>query len=200
MRLFATVFVIASLAAILPSQIFALECVVDTAGANVVKFISDAPLDDFEGVTNRIDGYVWWPGPDSLPQTKQQLDSSECYFEVDLASLDTGIGLRNRHMREKYLHTDKHPFAHFTGSLTSINPITDTSFTAQSRGDLFIHGETRQVEPILTVYILEGQYRVKSAFTVKLPDYKIEVPSLMFMKISEDIDLELDFYMQPTTE
>jgi polyisoprenoid-binding protein YceI len=200
MRISATALAFASLAAALPSLASALECVVDTTRENVVKFISDAPLEDFEGITRRIDGYAWWPGTDQLPATPEQLDSSECYFEVDLASIDTGIGLRNRDMREDYLHTEKHPFAHFTGVLTDIKMVNDTAFTAQSRGSLFIHGETRQVEPTIDIYLTEGLYRVQTAFSVKLPDYNIEVPSLMFLKIDENIDLELDFYMRPSTE
>src|SRR5688500_7674882 len=32
-------------------------------------------------------------------------------FEFDVASIDTGIGLRNEHMRDKYLHVKEHPKA-----------------------------------------------------------------------------------------
>ena len=35
---------------------------VDKERENQVKFISDAPLEDFEGVTDKIDGYIFWEG------------------------------------------------------------------------------------------------------------------------------------------
>ncbi|MBK9304990.1 MAG: YceI family protein [bacterium] len=37
-------------------------------------------------------------------------------MDVDLAALDTGIGLRNRHMRENHLETDRFPQAVFRGA------------------------------------------------------------------------------------
>ena len=77
------------------------ELQVDKSKTNVVKFTAKAPsflslapvVGSFDGVTAKIDGYVFWTGSDMK-------SDSELYLEVDLNSLDTGIGLRNRHMRE----------------------------------------------------------------------------------------------------
>ncbi len=74
---------------------FAAEYQVDKSQKNLVKFISDAPMEDFEGVTDKIDGYLFFEG-DNL------LQGSEMYFEVDLNSLDTGIGLRLQ--KARHLH------------------------------------------------------------------------------------------------
>jgi polyisoprenoid-binding protein YceI len=76
---------------------------VDRKGQNLVKFISDAPLDNFEGTTDNVDGYIVWDGDNPV-------NNSEFHFEAELSTLDTGIGLRNRHMRENYLETDKYPW------------------------------------------------------------------------------------------
>ena len=55
------------------------------------------------------------PGGFSLEGKTHQLkvedDGSVVKFTVPLASLETGIGLRDRHMREKYLQVDKYPDA-----------------------------------------------------------------------------------------
>ncbi len=37
--------------------------------------------------------------------------------------------------------------------------------------------------------------RIQARFQVKLPDYKIKIPRIMFFKLSEIIRLELDFYL-----
>ena len=42
----------------------------------------------------------------------------------------------------------------------------------------------------------EGGYRVKTNFEVKLTDFDIEVPKLMFVKIDETMQLELDFHLK----
>lgn len=156
---------------------------------NLVKFISDAPIEDFEGITHKIDGYLYWEG-DSM--TKK----SEVYFEVDLNSLDTGIGLRNRHMRENYLETDKYPLTYFRGVLVSVDTLDQNRNTVIVDGTMFIHGveHQKQVEGIL---VREGRrLRIRTEFDVKLSDYDIKIPSIMFYKIDETMKLELDFLVE----
>jgi polyisoprenoid-binding protein YceI len=162
---------------------------VDKEQENQVKFISDAPLEDFEGVTDKIDGYIFWEGDDLL-------NNSELYFEVDLNSLDTGIGLRNRHMRENYLHTDKYPFTHFTGKLTRANKVEDGRYEVTVEGTMYIHGVEKAMTAEGTITAAENGYKIQTNFTVALTDYNIEVPQLMFMKIDENMQLELNFYVE----
>jgi polyisoprenoid-binding protein YceI len=165
------------------------EYQVDKEQENLVKFISDAPMEDFEGVTEKIDGYILWEGDDLL-------NKSEMYFEVDLNSLDTGIGLRNRHMRENYLHTDQFPFTHFTGKLTKAEMVKEGEYAVTAEGTMFIHG----VEKLMTVegklLATEDGYRIKTKFISALTDHNIEVPQLMFFKIDEDMQLELDYFVK----
>ena len=93
----------------------ASEYQVDRSKENHIKFISDAPIEEFEGITNNIDGYI------NLPSF-EELSESKLYFEVDLETLDTGIGLRNRHMRENYLETEMFKYTFFEGVFSSIEP------------------------------------------------------------------------------
>ncbi|MBN1998224.1 YceI family protein, partial [candidate division KSB1 bacterium] len=86
----------------------AAEFQVDKTQERKVRFISDAPAEDFDGVTEDIDGYA-------LFDEKNPSGENEFYFQVQLNSLDTGIGLRNRHMRDNYLETKKYPVAEFKG-------------------------------------------------------------------------------------
>jgi polyisoprenoid-binding protein YceI len=165
-----------------------VEYHVDTRANNVVKFISSAPIEDFEGVTKRIDGYV-------LHQGTELTDNSDVYFEVDLRTLDTGIGLRNRHMREDYLHTDKFPYARYKGSIVRVQR-SGRDNTVAVRGTMDIHGVTRQMDINATLTLTNNGYRVKSSFQIKLPDHDIPIPRFMFLKISEVMRLELDFHLK----
>jgi len=167
---------------------------VDTTRARQVRFISDAPVEDFDGTTARIDGYVYFTGP--FLEAGADLKSSEFYFEVDLNDLDTGIGLRNRHMRENYLETDQFPFAHFAGKLTEVRRTADSSFEVRMAGQMVIHGIRRDWETSAQVTVIDGGYRVQTAFDEALPDFKIKIPKLMFLKISEIVRLELDFHLR----
>jgi polyisoprenoid-binding protein YceI len=174
---------------LITSVIIAGEYQVDKEQENLVKFISDAPMEDFEGVTDKIDGYIFWEGDDFL-------NKSEIYFEVDLNSLDTGIGLRNRHMRENYLETDKFPFTHFTGKLTKAELVKEGEYAVTAEGTMFIHGVEKPLTVDGTMQTTERGYRIQGKFITPLPDYNIEVPQLMFFKIDENMQLELDFYVK----
>jgi polyisoprenoid-binding protein YceI len=178
------------------TSVFAGEYHVEKSTDNMVKFVSDAPIEDFEGVTSSIDGYLFWEGEDLLNQ-------SELYFEVDLNTVDTGIGLRNRHMRENYLHTDKHPKTHFTAKLIKAEKTNENEYNIEAEGKFFVHGVEKQK-------VIKGQlrkidnekYKVSANFIVALSDYNIEVPSIMFYKIDENMDLTVEFYLKkaPATE
>lgn len=78
--------------------------IVQGSSANHVSFTSIAPLEEIVGKTSIVTGYVSLP--DGASPAKGEV-------HVDLASLDTGLSLRNKHMRENHLETDKYPEAMF---------------------------------------------------------------------------------------
>jgi polyisoprenoid-binding protein YceI len=189
------IFLILAIAAFLVgSTAQATECHVNKEKKNLVKFISDAPIEDFEGSTEKIDGYV-------QIKSIEELVDSELYFEVDLNSLDTGIGLRNRHMRENYLHTDKFPMTSFEGKITEAVMETNDRYKVTVKGKITIHGKTKEItaEGYVTTNH-SGSYRIQSKFVINLTDYDIEVPQMMVMKIDEEMDMVLDFYVQEVKE
>ncbi|MCX7876720.1 MAG: YceI family protein [Melioribacteraceae bacterium] len=168
-------------------KINANEYVVKKTKNNLVKFISEAPVENFDGVTNNIDGYLYFE--------ENFAKNSQLYFEVDLNTVDTGIGLRNRHMRENYLETDKYRYAIFSGKIISYNKINEKEFDVNLNGEMKIHGVTKNVSLTGKIFLVGNELNIKSKFSVKLSDYNIEIPKLMFMKINEEIKLELDFFM-----
>ena len=156
---------------------------------NLVKFISDAPIEDFEGTTDNIDGYVFWEG-DSLT------NNGKVYFEVDLKTIDTGIGLRNRHMRDNYLETDKYRFAKFEGEIFEADKLNDGEFDLTVKGEIDIHG-VKKSRTIEGKFLKDGNlYNIITDFEVNLKDHNIDVPSFMFLKIDEVMQLELNFYLE----
>lgn len=166
---------------------FAAEYYVDKSKKeNLVKFTSKMQIEDFDGTTNKIDGYF---------KHGEKLEGGEVYFEVDLNSVTTGMGLRDRHMRDNYLHTAKYPKTSFKGT---ISQVTDKGsyYEVVIDGNMNLHGvyKPKQVKGTLTKG--DNSLRVKSNFWVKLGDYKIEIPQLMFAKINENIELNLDFFLK----
>ena len=175
------------------SALLAVEYHVLPSEKNLVKFISDAPIEDFEGITHAIDGYIYWEDDDMLK-------NSEVYFEVDLNSIDTGIGLRNRHMRENYLETDHFPITYFKGKIIKAVQTNENEFEVLVQGKMFIHGVERLKSIKGTMQAVGDTYRIQSAFDVKLSDYKIAIPSIMFYKIDETMKLVVDFWIEKFEE
>jgi polyisoprenoid-binding protein YceI len=170
------------------SATFAAEYNVDTDAKNSVKFISDAPIEEFEGTTSSIDGYLDVKGSDFTSE-------NELYFEVDINNITTGIGLRDRHMRENYLETDKHPLATFSGKITKATK-NGENWDVTVEGDFEIHGVKNKMT-IDGKMTKEGDsYKITSNYSVALSDHKIEVPSVMFKKIDENMAVELVFFVK----
>lgn len=179
----------------LPSAACGQEFLVALEKENRVRFVSDAPLEDFAGITGRIDGFLYLAGEGLGGST--DLSESEFYFEVDLASLDTGIGLRNRHMRDNYLETDRFPMASFEGQVSQLQSDESGGYRASAHGMLSIHGVERERDVDCLATRVGIDLRIRCAFTVALSDHDIPIPKLMFMKIDEVMELDLDFFLSP---
>jgi polyisoprenoid-binding protein YceI len=169
----------------------AQEFQVDQGRDRLVRFISRASIEEFDGVTDRIDGYVLLDGAVLGPETGGE--DTEFYFEVDLASLETGIGLRNRHMRDNYLEVGRFPYATFAGRIARTEVTSSQDFRVTVSGDLTIHGVARPRVLTCRVTPVAAAYRVSCGFEVLLTDHDIEIPKVMFLKLANEIRLELDF-------
>jgi polyisoprenoid-binding protein YceI len=171
---------------------------------NLVQFTSQATMESFTGRTSKIKGQVDF-NLDSLPAT------SSGSFEVDVSSMDTGIKMRNKDMRTKFLETDKYPKATFTlkrfMSSDKTALLSGESAQVVAEGDLTIHGVAKTYQIPLTLrYIAhspqtEGRLNggtgdllfVSGNWKVKLPDHDIKMPQLFFMRVAEEQDVSLDF-------
>ncbi len=177
------------------------EYAVDLEAPRAVKFISQTTLEGFEGITERIDGFVFL-GEGTTPADLAPgatLRGSSLYLEVDLASIDTGIGLRNRHMREQYLETDDFPFATFEGVIAAVGEHPDGGLRITSPGTFTAHG-------VGTIRTIDCQvrpqgdgYRVGCAFMVTLSDHDMKIPRVMFLKLAEQARVEIEFSLKPAS-
>lgn len=164
---------------------------------NLVKFISSTTVLDFEGVTDKIDGYIYLKGEELFGS------ENEIYFEVDLNSVETGIGKRDRDMREDVLETDKWPKTSFKGKIVEVVKKNDDEniYLVKSIGVMFLHGIEKEIEVNSEIHIQNTSINVITNFSVFLNDFEIEAPSLLaFIKVAEEIKLNLYFYLEKVTE
>lgn len=164
---------------------------------NEVVFESKAPMESFKGRTNQISGSI-------ETDLAQLADSLRFRIEVDLASLDTGIGLRNQHMRDNHLETDTFPTAVFAGgnveSTTSPALTPGTSATVRLAGELSLHGVTRPVEIDVNLTLVEsGALNVSSDFVINLSAHDIKRPKFLVLKLADEQKIHVGFTAQPVS-
>jgi polyisoprenoid-binding protein YceI len=170
---------------------FALD---PAAGTDSVYFRSTAKLEFIEGKTSNLSGTLQFdPTNPAAPVSG--------ILQVDLRTLKTGIETRDRHMRERHLHTDQYPFAFF--ELTGVRGLpgdvkADTTYSAQADGLFYIHGVKRHLSADLEVTLSRvgedaWEVQVRAAFSIKLDEYHINRPKALFLKLAETLELDVIF-------
>jgi polyisoprenoid-binding protein YceI len=169
------------------------------AGDTEVVFESKAPLETFEGRTSQVSG--------SIDPVAGEDGAIALHVAVDMASLDTGIELRNRHMRENHLHTDEHPEATFDGAkivegdAAALAAEGDHDVTLE--GDFTLHGVTRtlQVPARISRTSAGGDARIRLTceFEVSLADYEIPRPRMLMLKLNEIQKIHVELWAAPGT-
>jgi polyisoprenoid-binding protein YceI len=115
---------------------------------------------------------------------------------VDLRSIDTGIALRNDHLREKYLEVDKG--AGYEQAVLSdvmlqgVNadaPTGKGSFT----GSLMLHGVKKTVTGPVEIRQAGTGWRVRASFPVNLPDYNIDKPRYLGVGVKDTVQVSVTF-------
>lgn len=147
------------------------------------------------------------PGTDVEAKSKKLLgalvpESREFSFKVDMTSLDFPNDEMENHYNEKYLHTDKdeNRYGTFAGKILGAEDFTkDGVHKVVAQGKFKIHNVTVDRNIVVTLKVVNGKINAVSEFYVPLKDHKIEVPTLVFAKIGENIkiNVNIDFVPAP---
>ena len=173
---------------------------VTSDGKNYAMFTSEATLETIHGRTTNVTG--------TIAADPANVAGSTVDVTIDLVSLDTGIGMRNDHMKNKFLQVDKFPSATFK-SVSVSGPktiVANTPAEVQVTGDLTIHGVTKRITVPVHVIAIPESDRTKAGrgpgewlhattdFNVKLTDFGIAVPETLVMKLSDALTIHLDLF------
>lgn len=150
-----------------------------------VIFASKASKLTFNGTSEQLQGLI-------------DIDKNLVDFYLDLASLKTGNRLRDKHMRDNYLEISEYPFAEFTGSITSPFDLqTKSSQEVMVEGEFTIHGVTKSISVSGTLQKKGVNLLLNASWKVKLGDYNIGIPKLMFLELSETQDVSISATLSP---
>lgn len=152
--------------------------------AGHAEFTSHVPLHTFTGTSDDLVGQI-------------DLEEDIVDFYLDLTTLRTGIGRRDRDMR-RTLNTDEHPFAEFYGELvSSFDPDNNGPQEARVRGDFTVNGVSREVEIDGTLEMTGEGLRVEAAWELDITDHEMEPPSLLFARVDEVQEVRIEALLRP---
>lgn len=176
----------------------ALHFQVQEGGDNHITFNSDAPMEVIQGKTSQVAG-------DITLDDSFKFDAKHPFnivISVDLASVDTGMPLRNEHMRDNFLETGKYPKAVFKATSIQMDGKPDLkkpqTVKLVSTGDFTLHGVTvKKTIPLTVDYQPSangkpGQIRVQGKFPVPLVQHNIKRPEAIFVKLAETVFVSVD--------
>ena len=110
-------------------------------------------------------------------------------LRVELQTLETGIGIRDRHMKNNYLEVEKGPgFATATIEDIRIEKLEGkTVFTAM----LSLHGQKKKVSGAAELQQKDGKIRVQAQFPVKVSEFEIPAPTYLGVGVKDEIQIKV---------
>jgi polyisoprenoid-binding protein YceI len=114
---------------------------------------------------------------------------------VKLEGFDTGISLRNQHMKENYLHTAKFPEAKLILDPIAVGTGTDgvVNWSGDFSGKLSVHGVERPVKGTAKLNHQDAKWSGEFQFGFELSDHAIDIPSYLGVTVSKSVKVEASF-------
>ena len=149
-----------------------------------VSFFSDAAIEDITADNKKAAGVF-------------NSATGDIAYSIPIKEFQFQKSLMKEHFNEKYMETEKFPKSTFQGKVTGYDPSATGPQQASAKGKLTIHGETKEVEIPGTIEKQGDKLLMKTKFIVKLADYKITIPQLLWQNIAEQVEVTADFTFKP---
>ena len=114
-------------------------------------------------------------------------------FRVPLDTLETGISLRDRHMKEKYLETQK--FSH--AELKVSKALLKAGRQQKGTGTFTVHGVSKPIDFVYDVTADANGLSVQGTFDINIKQFGIEVPSYLGVTVKPDVKVAANFVVKP---
>lgn len=151
------------------------------ATKSVVSFYSHATIEDIKAANTTSIGLA-------------DLSSSTVAFSISIKDFVFDKKLMQDHFNEKYMESEKYPKATFQGKIEGFDAATKGPQNVKAQGKMTMHGVTKDVELSGTMEATsETTLSITSTFIVKLEDYKIKIPQVLWQNIAESIEVKVDF-------
>ncbi|MBN1158759.1 MAG: YceI family protein [Bacteroidales bacterium] len=147
-----------------------------------VWFYSHTPIEEIEAHNLQVSSSL-------------NIDSGKISFIMFIHAFEFEIPLMKEHFNENYLESGIFPSSYFSGTFSDPGDIDITSdgiYRIEVRGNLTIHGVTRNITVTGTLQVKQGSIIARSKFTVRPKDYDIRIPAVVENSIAREIEVHID--------
>jgi polyisoprenoid-binding protein YceI len=139
-------------------------------------------------------GFLKINGKGAAPKGDLQVEGNKVKgeLELDLSSLDTGMSLRNKHMKEKYLEVGKYPKAIL---IIKDQALPKTFSLGTELKDQKLNAELKmhnKSQPVIVTYSIDATGSLNAEFEIKITDYGIDLPSFMGVTVADKVTIKVN--------
>lgn len=121
-------------------------------------------------------------------------------FSVLMKGFEFKKALMQEHFNEDYIESDKYPRSEFKGQIinnSSIDYTKDVPQQVKVKGQLTLHGQTKEIMADGTVTAKDGKIFITSEFPLAVADYKIAVAAFAKSKVARIISVKVICTLEP---
>jgi len=145
-----------------------------------IKFFSSAAIEDITAIN-------------TMASSIFNEETGEVVFSVPINEFKFEKSLMKEDFNKKYLESEKYPKATFEGKISGYAVPVSGEQKVVAAGKMVIHGVSRNVEIHGSIQNDNSYMVVKSKFMIKFKDYDVEIPQLLWQKITEEVEVTVEF-------
>jgi len=126
--------------------------------------------------------------------TSRVADNGQLTFSLLMKGFKFKLAEMQEHFNDQYAESTKFPRADFKGTISNLKDVNfakDGSYKVSVKGDLTMHGVTKNVTVNGVIEIKAGKPNARGSFTINLKDFKIDASS-----VTEKVEVEVSCQYQ----
>lgn len=153
--------------------------------SSLVGFYSETPLENIMAQNRASTSLI-------------DLEKRKVQFRVPVSAFEFHNKLMQEHFNEGYLEPDKFPTATFNGTFAdSLALEADSAYSVSATGFLSMHGVQRMGTYQGILMCEDSVFTIQTEFTVRLDDFGVKVPGVVFENIAREIQVKVFFRYVP---
>lgn len=153
--------------------------------SGLVAFNASTPLEDIQANNQQVNAIL--------------KSSGEFAVVLLVREFEFPRKLMQEHFNENYLESDIYPKSYFLGTLQDLDlkSLRQEPREVTISGNLTLHGVTKKVTVSGKLSRKNRNILLSSTFEIQPEDYGVEIPSLVFQKIAQEVTVDFSLLLSP---